>query len=54
MYERMLNKQEMPTPEEMTAYCGAAGEWFTSLNALPIERRKSLYAIVLQRTMHLR
>ncbi len=22
MYERMLNKQEKPTIEEMTAYCG--------------------------------
>lgn len=32
MYERMLNKQEVPTVEEMTAYCGGQAESFTSLN----------------------
>lgn len=32
MYERMLNKQEMPTVEDMTAYCGENAEQFTMLN----------------------
>lgn len=32
MYERMLNKQEMPTIEDMTEYCGATKELFTLLN----------------------
>lgn len=32
MYERMLNKQEKPTIEEMTAYCGENAERFTRLN----------------------
>lgn len=32
MYERMLNKQVMPTIEEMTAFCGENAERFTLLN----------------------
>lgn len=32
MYERMLNKQEVPTIAEMTAYCGKSAELFTMLN----------------------
>lgn len=32
MYERMLNKQEVPTTEEMTAYCGENAELFTRVN----------------------
>lgn len=32
MYERMLNKQMMPTIEEMTEYCGENAERFTMLN----------------------
>ena len=32
MYERMLNKQEEPAIEEMTAYCGENAELFTRLN----------------------
>lgn len=32
MYERLLNKQAVPTIEEMTAYCGESGEFFTLLN----------------------
>lgn len=32
MYERMLNKQEVPTVDEMTAYCGENAELFTLLN----------------------
>ena len=32
MYERMLNKQEIPTREEMTAYCGENAKRFTMLN----------------------
>ena len=32
MYERMLNKQVVPTVEEMTAYCGENAELFTQLN----------------------
>ncbi len=32
MYERMLNKQEMPSVEEMTIYCGENAELFTRIN----------------------
>lgn len=32
MYERMLNKQQKPTIEEMTEYCGENAECFTLLN----------------------
>lgn len=32
MYERMLDKKAAPSISEMTAYCGAAAELFTSLN----------------------
>ena len=32
MYERMLNKQVIPTFEEMVTYCGDNVGWFTSLN----------------------
>lgn len=32
MYERMLNKKEKPTVEEMTSYCGGNGERFSRLN----------------------
>ena len=28
MYERMLNKQVMPSIEEMTAFCGENGKGF--------------------------
>lgn len=32
MFERMLNKQEVPTVEKMTLYCGENGERFLDLN----------------------
>lgn len=32
MGERMLNKEVMPTMEEMRAYCGSMAELFTKLN----------------------
>ncbi len=32
MYERMLNKSEIPTVESMTAYCGGTATLFTELN----------------------
>ncbi len=32
MYERMLNKSEVPTLENMTAYCGGTAALFTELN----------------------
>ena len=32
MYERMLNKQEVPTIEEMTKFCGENSERFSLLN----------------------
>lgn len=32
MYERMLNKQKMPTRKEMTEYCGENAERFSLLN----------------------
>ena len=33
MYERMLNKQQKPTPDEMKEHCRGMGEYFTMLNA---------------------
>lgn len=32
MYERMLNKQETPTREDMSLFCGAMAEEFNNLN----------------------
>lgn len=32
MYERMLNKQEIPTIADMTLYCGENAELFTQIN----------------------
>lgn len=32
MYERMLNKQIVPTMEEMAAYCGESAERFSEIN----------------------
>lgn len=32
MYERMLNKKEEPSIEQMTIYCGGCSELFTQLN----------------------
>ena len=32
MYERMLNKQVLPTIEDMTEYCGVSAKWFSMLN----------------------
>lgn len=32
MYERMLNKSEVPTVDTMTAYCGGTAALFTELN----------------------
>lgn len=32
MYERMLNKQVVPTIEDMVAYCGENAMWFSELN----------------------
>jgi|GEM_PF-2260919 len=32
MYERMLNKNEKPTAEQMASYCGATSTMFTELN----------------------
>lgn len=32
MYERMLNKQVVPTIEEMTAYCAENAEHFFDIN----------------------
>lgn len=32
MCQRMLNKQQKPTFEEMQQYCGETGEMFSSLN----------------------
>ncbi len=31
MYERMLNKNEKPTAEQMASYCGATSTMFTEL-----------------------
>ncbi len=33
MYERMLNKQVVPTIEDMVAYCGENAKWFHTLTA---------------------
>lgn len=32
MYERMMNKSETPTMEQMTLYCGESAVMFTDLN----------------------
>ena len=32
MYDRMLNKQVVPTADEMTAYCGECAKIFAQLN----------------------
>lgn len=32
MYERMLNKDAMPTAAEMAAYCAQTAAWFIQLN----------------------
>ena len=32
MYERLLNKQNVPTYEELAAYCGESGALFRKLN----------------------
>lgn len=32
MYERMLNKSDVPTVDTMTAYCGGTATLFTELN----------------------
>ena len=32
MYERMLDKQNIPSIADMTAYCGDTAELFASLN----------------------
>ena len=32
MYERMLNKQVVPTTEELTAYCAENAERFSMIN----------------------
>ena len=32
MYERMLNKSDVPTVDTMTAYCGGTAALFTELN----------------------
>lgn len=34
MYERMLNKQEVPTMTDMVAFCGENAELFTLLLSL--------------------
>lgn len=46
MYERMLNKKEVPTMTDLTAYCGAAAEWFTLLNGWLTETYKTEQKIV--------
>ena len=33
MYEKMLNKQEVPSMEDLIAYCGANGALFQELNS---------------------
>lgn len=32
MYERMLNKEDVPTKDEMTGYCGVTSKLFLTLN----------------------
>lgn len=32
MYERMLNKKEVPAAADMASYCGETAKWFTLLN----------------------
>ena len=46
MYERMLNKSEVPTEDTMTAYCGAAATMFTKLNEHLSAKYGTMQAII--------
>ena len=46
MYERMLNKSEVPTIDSMTAYCGDAAAMFTELNERLSAEHNSTQAVV--------
>ena len=46
MYERMLNKSEVPTMDTMTAYCSAAAAMFTELNERLSVEHNTTQAIV--------
>lgn len=46
MYERMLNKQVVPTVGEMTAYCGDSAELFTLLNEWLAETYGTIQEVV--------
>ena len=41
MYERLLNKNEMPTMEEFLAYIGKGKEWFDNIDAFLINELNS-------------
>lgn len=46
MYERMLNKNEKPTAEQMASYCWATSTMFTELNELISNGDSTVQAIV--------
>ena len=46
MYERMLNKSESPTVENMTAYCGETARMFSELNEWISREYGTMQAIV--------
>lgn len=46
MYERMLNKNEKPTAEQMASYCGATSTMFTELNEWISNGDSTVQAIV--------
>ena len=47
MYERMLNKSEVPTIENMTAFCGGTASLFTALNEWLSAEYSTAQAIVI-------
>lgn len=46
MYARMLNKQVVPTVEDMAAYCGRTAELFTLLNNWLYETHGTVWKVV--------
>lgn len=45
MYERMLNKQAIPTYEELCSYCGSTSELFQSLHSFLAEHYTTMQEI---------
>lgn len=46
MYERMLNQNETPSIQQMTAYCGTTAAMFTDLNEWLTAEYATVQAVV--------